>query len=318
MINVLVTSPCNESARSAFQSKFGGRCSFIFRSPDNISDVIVSADAIIGVLPLEDIQKAENLRWVQMTQAGTDRYTCHDGFPADVILTNASGAFGVTISEYVMGAVLSLYRRFPVYSDNMKHSLWQDAGAERTLFGETVLILGTGDIGSNIAKRMKPFGVKIIGVKRTKSAPSEYFDEFHTIDELDALLPCADIVIGCVPNTPLTDGLLNEKRLRLMKQNSLLVNVGRGTLIDEAALIKVMSEGHLYGAVLDVFEEEPLPADSPLWKLPNVMITPHISGKGFSHSPATERMIWDIAAENLSRFLNGEPLIHTVDIKKGY
>lgn len=318
MINVLVTSPCNELTRSAFQKEFGSRCSFFFRSPDNISDVIGSANAIIGVLPLEDIQKAEDLRWVQMTQAGTDRYTCHDGFPADVILTNASGAFGVTISEYVMGAVLSLYRRFPVYSDNMKHSLWQDAGAERTLFGETVLILGTGDIGSNIAKRMKPFGVKIIGVKRTKSAPSEYFDEFHTIDELDTLLPCADIVIGCVPNTPLTDGLLNEKRLRLMKQNSLLVNVGRGTLIDEAALIKVMSEGHLYGAVLDVFEEEPLPADSPLWKLPNVMITPHISGKGFSHSPATERMIWDIAAENLSRFLNGEPLIHTVDIKKGY
>jgi len=318
VINVLVTSPCNELTRSAFQKEFGGRCSFFFRSPDNISDIIGSANAIIGVLPLEDIQKAEDLRWVQMTQAGTDRYTCHEGFPANVVLTNASGAFGVTISEYIIGAVLSLYRRFPAYFDNMKHSLWQDAGAERTLFGETVLILGTGDIGSNIAKRMKPFGTKTIGVKRTKSAPSEYFDEFHTIDELDVLLPYADIVIGCVPNTPLTDGLLNEDRLRLMRSDALLANVGRGTLIDEAALVRVMSEGHLYGAVLDVFEEEPLSAASPLWKLPNVMITPHISGKGFSHSPATEKMIWDIAAENLRRFLNGEPLAHTVDISKGY
>ena len=237
-----------------------------------------------------------------------------------------------------------MYRNFPAYREQQKQAVWRTVGAERTLYGRTVLILGTGDLGSNVAKRLRGFGTVNIGVRRAAGETLPYFDEVRGIAELDerglirvgprsagaspgpacyglggaeATLTDA-IVIGCLPNTPGTAGLLTETRLRRMKQDALLVNVGRGTLLSTAELADVLADGHLSGAVLDVCDTEPLPPSSPLWGMENVLLTPHVSGRGFGHDRGTERLIWEIVMDNLARYLEGKTLRHIVDMNRGY
>ena len=176
-----------------------------------------------------------------------------------------------------------------------------------------------GDIGANVARRLKVFGATVLGVKRTAvSAVPADFDEAHTLNALDALLPRADIVIGCLPNTRETAGLLTAERLHAMKAGAVLVNVGRGSLAGTDDLVSALQDGHLGGAALDVFETEPLPADCPLWDMENVLLTPHVSGRGFGHDRGTERLIWEIVMDNLARYLEGKKLRHIVDINRGY
>ena len=140
----------------------------------------------------------------------------------------------------------------------------------------------------------------------------------HTQSDIDSHLPQTDLVIGSKPNTKETGHILNYDRLCLMKSDALFINAGRGSLIDTDALIRALEARRIAGAVLDVLEKEPLAADSPLWKMPNVLITPHISGRGFGHDPATERKIWDICLENLRRYLSGEDIINEIDFARGY
>lgn len=313
MTEVLITAPCSDEVKRRLR-EFENSCVFSFG--DRKSD-IGDAEAVIGEPRTEKIRQAKSLNFIQMTWAGADIYTCNGAFPQGIRLATASGAFGGVISKYVVGAVLCLYRRFPEYIENQRSALWRDAGAERTLEGKTALILGTGDIGSNIAKRLSAFGTKNIGIRRT-GAPAQYFDEMHTLSNIDALLPRADLVIGCLPNTKETGHILNYDRLCLMKSDALFINVGRGSLIDTDALIRALEERRIAGAILDVLENEPLAADSPLWKMPNVLITPHISGRGFGHDPETEKKVWDICLENLRRYIAGEDIINEVDMNLGY
>ena len=312
MTEVLITAPCSDEIKLRLDEF---KNSYIFSFGDRKDD-IGSAEVVIGEPRTERIREAKNLKFIQMTWAGADIYT-RGGFPQGIKIANASGAFGSVIAEYVIGAILCIYRRFPEYVENQKVCIWRDAGAERTIEGKTVLILGTGDIGSNIAKRLSAFGTKNIGIRRT-GAPAQYFDEMHTLSNIDALLPRADLVIGCLPNTKETVHILNYDRLCLMKSDALFINVGRGSLIDTDALIRALEERRIAGAILDVLENEPLAADSPLWSMPNVLITPHISGRGFGHDLATERKIWDICLENLRRYLSGEDIINEIDFARGY
>ncbi len=312
---VIVCTEYSEQARAELLTRFGDRFDITFAEH---ASTLGDAEICIGEPPLVLVQQAEKLRWVQMTWAGTDIYTRRTGFPERVTLTNASGAFGRTISEYVLGGILTMYRNFPAYREQQKQAVWRTVGAERTLYGRTVLILGTGDLGSNVAKRLRGFGTVNIGVRRAAGETLPYFDEVRGIAELDELLPQADIVIGCLPNTPGTAGLLTETRLRRMKQDALLVNVGRGTLLSTAELAAVLADGHLSGAVLDVCDTEPLPPSSPLWGMENVLLTPHVSGRGFGHDLGTERLIWEIVMDNLARYLEGKNLRHIVDINRGY
>lgn len=312
MTEVLITAPCSDEIKLRLE-EFKNSCIFSFGDRKND---IGSAEVVIGEPRTERIREAKNLKFIQMTWAGADIYM-RGGFPQGIKIANASGAFGPVIAEYVIGAILCVYRRFPEYIENQKVCIWRDAGAERTIEGKTALILGTGDIGSNIAKRLSAFGTKNIGIRRT-GAPAQYFDEMHTLSNIDALLPRADLVIGCLPNTKETGHILDGKKFALMKSDALLINVGRGSLIDTPALTRALEERRIAGAVLDVLEKEPLAADSPLWKMPNVLITPHISGRGFGHDPATERKIWDICLENLRRYLSGEEIINEIDFARGY
>ena len=312
MTEVLITAPCSDEIKLRLEEF---KNSYIFSFGDRKND-IGSAEVVIGEPRTERIREAKNLKFIQMTWAGADIYT-RGGFPQGIKIANASGAFGPVIAEYVIGAILCVYRRFPEYIGNQKECIWRDAGAERTIEGKTALVLGTGDIGSNIAKRLSAFGTKNIGIRRT-GEPAQYFDEMHTLSDIDSLLPRADLVIGCLPNTKETGHILNYDRLCLMKSDALLINVGRGSLIDTDALIRALEERRIAGAILDVLENEPLAADSPLWKMPNVLITPHISGRGFGHDPETEKKVWDICLENLRRYIAGEDIINEVDMNLGY
>ena len=317
MKKLLITLPCKPDVLASLQDEFSDRYEMVFAQgdPEIIARELKTAEVVIGEPAPTLLETAKNLKWMQITWAGADRYT--KNFPEGVILTNASGAFGRIISEYTMGMILSQYKRLPQYYVNQKKKVWEDLGAERSLLGQTVLILGTGNVGSSIAQKLHAFGTYNIGINRSGSCP-EHFDECHPIEMLNDYLPKADIVIGALPRTPFTQGLFDYQRMQLIQKDALLVNVGRGTMIVTKDLETLLAEGHFSGVVLDVMDPEPLPESSTLWSCERVLLTPHISGIGFGHEPATERFIWDICRDNLRRYAAGEPLAHVVDVAAGY
>lgn len=318
---VLIMPQCGEEIKDRFMKRFGEQCEFIFQEKEEDHN-ITTAEIVIGEPEEEEIRNAHDLQWIQLTWAGADRYTKMKAFPENVILTNASGAFGKIIAEYVIGSMIALYRDLPAHWNQTKQSIWGESDASCTIYGKKVLILGTGDIGRNIAHRMKAFETDVIGIKRNAGSVcaevQKEFDEIYDLSALDEQITRADIVIGCLPGTTETKGILDRHRLRSMKKNAVIVNVGRGNLIPADDLIRVMQEGHLKGAVLDVFEEEPLSVKSPLWEMENVLITPHIAGPSFSGNTDVQDMIWNICIDNLERYLCGEKLKNIVEIEKGY
>ena len=317
MIKLLITVPCRVQVMERLSKEFSDRYDIIFAQGDEtvIARELESAEVIIGEPAPQLLPSARALKWMQITWAGADRYT--KSFPEGVVLTNASGAFGRIISEYTMGMILAQYKRLPQYYVNQKNKIWADLGAERSLLNKRVLILGTGNVGSSIAQKLHAFGTYNIGINRSGKC-AEHFDACYPLEELDAHLPEADIVIGALPRTPITQGLFDYRRMRLIPKDALLVNVGRGTRIVTEDLEKLLSEGHFSGVVLDVVNPEPLPETSSLWTCDRVLLTPHISGIGFGHEDATESCIWDICRENLHNYAADEPLTHVVDVTAGY
>lgn len=324
MLQVLVTVPCGESIRTEWNKKFRENYRFVYKSVDELKEekgrgsAIAEADIIIGEPPVELLTAASKLKWLQTTSAGIDMYAKTKQFPRGVMLTNATGVYGKIISEYVLGAILMRYRRFPEYIELQKQHLWKSAGAERSLEEKNVLILGTGDIGKNIAKKLQAFDSYVVGLKKTCCESMEYFQEVDTLEHLKEHLPEADIVIGCLPGTKETERILNYEHLSLMKKEAILVNVGRGNLIVTEDLIRILKEGRLSDVILDVEEREPLSETSALWELQNVFITPHISGKGLGYAPETEAKIWQLCTENLERYEKGILLKNSVDLDAGY
>ncbi len=301
----------------------GGEAVEFFYVPEGMSreerlPVLKQAQVIFGQPGIREINQCDQLRWIQMSWAGTDIYTAREGFPRKVALTNASGCFHVVIPEYVIAVLLELCRNLNVYAVQQKERKWKPIGSEMLLYGKRALILGAGDIGTGVAERLRAFGVKIIGMRKTDRNYPDCYDGMITLDELDQELPKADIVIGCLPGTAETRGLLNLRRLCLMKPGALLVNVGRGNLIDTEDFISVLEQNHLGGVALDVTDPEPLPEDHPLWNMDRVIITPHIAGQSFGYSKDTEDRIVHLWSQNLKRYLEGKELVNRVSFENGY
>ena len=284
---------------------------------DPTDEEIAGAEVIIGQIPFPRLQAATRLKWLQIPFAGADSYA-RPGFPEGVILTNASGAFGRPIAEYALAAVLTLMRRLHLYRDAQHSAGWAWLGDEMSPSGKHVLILGAGDIGRHAAQLFRPFGCHITGVRRVERACPPEFDAMVTLQEAEALLSEADILICCLPDTPLTRGWLDRRRLSLLKADAILVNVGRGSLIDHDALADILSAGRIFGAALDVTDPEPLPTGHPLWRCRNALLTPHISGKTFSGLPCKEDAVFEICRRNLARYLRGEALENRVNLSTGY
>jgi phosphoglycerate dehydrogenase-like enzyme len=227
---------------------------------------------------------SSELLWLQTNSAGVEPYLQPGVLGETTLLTNATGAYGLAIAEHLLGMLLELFKKLELYRDAQKQGAWQSLGQVRAVYGATVLVLGMGDIGGEFGKRCKALGAKVIGVRRSPRAA--------------------------------TAGLLSRERIARMKEGAVLLNVGRGTIVDTEALCDALESGRLGGAGVDVTDPEPLPPEHRLWRLPAAVVTPHVSG--FYHLKETHERIVDIMVENLKRFQAGEPLKNQVDFSTGY
>ncbi|HEV8247514.1 MAG TPA: D-2-hydroxyacid dehydrogenase [Polyangiaceae bacterium] len=283
------------------------------RSSPAFADELGQAEVIAGWLTEDELARARNLRWLQLGSAGADRFV--ENAAPGVLLTTASGVFGPAMAEHVLAMMLTLARGLDRMASAQRESRWASGLVRGGLIGNTLGIVGLGDIGRAIAVRAKGFEMHVLGVKRLADGPAPPgVDELFSVSALDDVLARSDHVVLVLPKTRQTDRLLDARRLGLMKPGAFVYNIGRGNAIDEPALIEALRSGALAGAGLDVFDREPLAVDSPLWSLPNVIISPHAAG----YTPRYRRRFADIFADNLERYVSGQPLRNLVERERGY
>jgi phosphoglycerate dehydrogenase-like enzyme len=266
---------------------------------------------------------APKLHWLQCSGAGVDGLLPTGVLNPDsgVIVTTATGIHATTISEYVFGSILMFNRNWPQMVHLQDRHLWPRSASwynlgARELVDQTLGIIGLGSIGRHVAQLGRVFGMRILATRRTvnKGDKDPDVDQLYPMEQLQTLLHLSDYVVLAVPLTQETEKLISEAELRAMRPHTYLVNVARGRVIDEAALIRALQERWIAGAGLDVTEEEPLPANSPLYSMPNVILTPHISGLSASY----DKRLTALFADNLQRYRNGQPLRNQYDPERGY
>lgn len=262
---------------------------------------------------------SEKLKWVCCMYAGVDLFLKPSVFPNENVLFTNSNVYGAAIAEHVVMVLLMMMRRMAEYTAVINARGWERNLEIDGIVDNVFLVAGTGDLGANIARRLRGMGAaRVIGVNRSGAYTGNEnpFDEIHPITALKTLLPRAKGVIAAVPKIPETDLLFDEEAFQTMQEGAYFVNVGRGNAVDEAALINALNTGHLRGASLDVFMREPLPKDDPLYDAKNLLITPHISGN--TCLPYTRQENVASFLDDLNRYIKGEPLRRLVDRKKGY
>jgi phosphoglycerate dehydrogenase-like enzyme len=257
---------------------------------------------------------APNLRWVQAIGAGIDHLDGAD-LPADCVVTNAAGVAAASIAEFAFGRLLAIWKRFDEIDEHQRAREWKPTFGI-LVEGRTLGIIGLGAIGTEVATRARAFGMTTVGTRRTYKEGQDHpaVDELRGTDDLHDVLGRCDAVVVSAPGTAETENLFDKEAFAAMKPGALFCNVGRGSLVDESALIDALESGHLGGAILDVTREEPLPADDPLWDAPNIWISPHSST---SQERYTEKLL-ALFADNLGRFTRGEALRNIVDRAAGY
>jgi phosphoglycerate dehydrogenase-like enzyme len=273
------------------------------------------AEATLALdLPADIGTLAPGLRWVQAIGAGIDHL---DGarLPDDCVVTNAAGVAAAPIAEFAFGRLLAVWKRFDEIDEQQRAHEWKPKFGT-LVEGQTLGIIGLGAIGTAVAVRARAFGMTTIGTRRSYRPGQDHpaVDELRGTGDLHDVLARCDAVVVSAPGTPETENLFDKDAFAAMKPGALFCNVGRGSLVDEAALIDSLESGHLGGAVLDVTREEPLPADDPLWDAPNIWISPHCSA---AQDRYTEKLL-ALFADNLGRFTRGEPLQNVVDRAAGY
>ena len=270
---------------------------------DNPTPELAGFDAVV--------RKAPRLKWLQIHPAGAERPIYRELRARGIKVTTASGATAVTVSHSVLGALIAINRRFPLLADAQRRHAWEPRLGERSprdLRGQCAAIVGMGPIGRNIAALLKMLGLHTIGVRRS-AEPVPNCDRTIAYDALMTVLPEADVLILCCPASPLTRGIANAGAFAAMPRGSQFINVSRGEIAVEKDVIAALQSGHFAGAYLDVFEREPLDPASPLWDMPNVLISPHTA----SHSLGQNEAIFEIFLDNLARFRAGQKLRNDVD-----
>ncbi len=314
MKHVLVVMPVEESQRAALESSAPG-AEFTYASAPT-AEQVERADAIIGNVRPALLEHAKNLKLLQLNSAGSNPYLHLPSVCPGARLCCATGAYGLAISEHMMGMLLMLMKKLALYRDNQFEGRWQDLGGVSSVYGANVLVVGMGDIGTSFARLCAAFGAHVTGIRRRAGEKPDFVEAVHTMDALDALLPEADVVFLSLPETPETIGLMDERRFSLLKPSAFLLNCGRGSVIDQSALLRAVRSGKLAGAAMDVTTPEPLSQDHPLWREPRIIITPHISGQ--YHLVETHRRIIALACRNLRAMQQGDALESEVNFKAGY
>lgn len=312
MKKILFTIPIDSAKQE--ELKQIPQTELIFLSRKEVtSEVLEDIDGVIGNVSVELLNHAPKLKWLHLESAGADKYA--KTLNPNILLTNSTGAYGPAIAEHMIGGVFYFYKKIDQYAKAQAEHLWNNLGTVDCVGEANVLVVGYGDIGQSFASRMKALGCTITGVKRT-SSQAPYCDELITMDQIDDALPKADIIALSLPSTPETYQIFNEKLLRCCKKEAVFINVGRGVTVDTDALMKVLDEGWFKGVMLDVVDPEPLPMNHPLWRYPNVLITPHVSGN-YNMRATFDRVI-SMAKQNIQHFANNEPLINQVNRTTGY
>ena len=259
-----------------------------------------------------------NLKWMCAMSAGVNPYLKEGAFASkDCILSDSSGSYGTCIAEHLIMVTLMLLHRIPEYTAEMAQREWHGGKKIHSIKGSRILVLGTGDIGTTFAKRAKAFEPeRIVGISRSKKGDPGLFDVLDVSGRLERYLPETDILVMSVPETPDTIGILSGERIQMLPETAYVVNVGRGSAIDDAALIEALNTGKLAGAALDVTRTEPLPREDPLWSAKNILLTPHIAGQWtLEHTILTSV---DLFCEDFENYCEGRPLKRQVDLTIGY
>jgi len=281
-------------------------------SEEEVRQSIEQADILLGSIsfPSHLLSSAKRLRWIQVTGAGVDAFLAKSDLPDGVMLTRADVSFGDQIAEYVIGHLLSLAQRLRDVHHLQAERTWQPLEV-KFLKGETLGVAGTGSVGRAVADRARGMGMRTIGLANTpREVPG--FETVYGPEDLASFLSQLDVFVICLPLTEATRGLIGREQLALLKDSTVLVNVARGPIVDEEALIDVLKNRQIRAAILDVFEREPLSPDSPFWTMDNVTITSHHSGLNIPGDIA------DFFLENMRRFQIGERLDGLVDLMRGY
>jgi D-2-hydroxyacid dehydrogenase (NADP+) len=286
---------------------------------ENVMKEIGDADALIGSITPEQVRAGKNLKWVAVMSAGVERVLHLSGGndlrDSNIVLTNNQIVQGPEIADHAMAMLLTLSRGIHKFIDNRQKEIWQARPYEGIeLNGRTALVIGCGGIGSQIAIRAHAFGMDVLGVDPEDIPYNPYFKKIVKPDQLDEVIPQADVVFVSAPHTPMSHKMVGPKQFDMMKQNSYFIAVSRGGLYDLGSLVKALDSKRLAGAGVDVTDPEPLPQGHPLWKFNNAIITPHIAGRS---DKDRARMVGTIT-ENIKRFVEGRPLINVVDKQKGY
>ena len=295
-----------------------------FLSPRDRAEVeerLPEADIVLGwAARAENFAHASRLRWIHVPAAGLGPLLFPALIESEVVLTNGRGIHATSMAEHTLGVMLAFVRKLHLARDAQRErrwrqrEMWSEPPAFRELAGGTLGLFGLGAVGSAISRVVRPLGIRVIAVRRHPATDAAPADEQWGLERLDEMLACADWVVLAAPLTAETRGVLGRARIAAMKPGGILVNLGRGALVDEAALTEALEGGRLAGAALDVFEQEPLDPASRLWDLPQVIVTPHVSGLGPRY---WERSV-ELFARNLRAFLAGGALVNVVDKRAGY
>jgi phosphoglycerate dehydrogenase-like enzyme len=278
---------------------------------EEVVDAIRDADAFCGQITPELLAEAGRLRWIQARRIGLEDTVFPALAESDVVMTNVRGIYSDVIADHVFAYILSFARGFHIYVRQQLECRWERSAPVIHLPDSTLGIIGLGGIGTEVARRGAAFGMRIVAVDPRRTEEPEGVAALWRPGRLNDLLACSDFVAICAPHTPETEGLIGKEQLRRMKRTAFLINVGRGVIVDLAGLTRALQRGIIAGAGLDVFEIEPLPADSALWGMSNVIITPHAASRCTGDHIEARRL--HTIVDNVRRFVTGQPLRNVVD-----
>lgn len=317
-MNILFTAKISEQYQERFKTLFPQHTFRFFSSINEAVDEIEEAEVFVTYgedLTERNFGLFKKLKWIQVLTAGVDKFPLDLLAKSPVILTNVRGIHKIPMAEYSFAAMLQYARSFSESYIKQREGKWDARMRVDELYGKTLGIIGVGAIGEEIALRARVFGMKVLGVTRS-GKENPLCDEMYSTGHLHDFLPQCDYIVIVVPSTPDTYQMISEKEFSLMKANAVFINIARGSVVNEEALLSHLNEGKIKGAVLDVFAEEPLPEDSPFWKAKNCIITPHISGR----SPHYMERALEIFQDNLTMFGAGnlDAVKNIIDYTKGY
>ncbi len=310
---IIVTGKHSEGSMQRFQALPDTEILFAGNAAAISPEAAAEAEILVGGVTPELAERMPKLRFVQLFSAGANNYAW---LPKRITLANAYGAYGDSIAEHMLTTTLMAMKRMPEYLRMQERQGWELLDDIVRFEGSRIMCVGMGSIGTAYLRRAYALGAECYGVRRTIHDVPDFLQRLVTPEEMDELLPDMDVVALSLPGTNAVKGMFDERRLRLMKPGAILINVGRGNSVVTEDLLRVMADGHLRAACLDVMDPEPLPKEHPLWHAPRVYLTPHISG-GYRAGVNYDRVI-DVAVQNVKLVLSGQPPIHEVDRELGY